>query len=75
MKLPTQAQNVNRANRVAEAKASGVNPAFWGEALNLLKKSRPGRAERRTELIDNGAWPYGRAPFLHNKKKYSDVIR
>ncbi|ACT05170.1 MULTISPECIES: hypothetical protein [Dickeya] len=42
MKLPTQAQNVNRANRVAEAKASGVNPAFWGEALKLLKKAGQG---------------------------------
>ncbi|QKO15730.1 hypothetical protein HAT91_04164 [Dickeya solani] len=43
MKLPTQAQNVNRANRVAEAKASGVNPAFWGQALNLLKKQARAR--------------------------------
>ncbi|MGM3162714.1 hypothetical protein [Dickeya undicola] len=42
MKLPTQAQNVNRANRVAEAKASGVNPAFWGDVLNVLKKAGQG---------------------------------
>ncbi|MCO7254617.1 hypothetical protein KSI86_10645 [Dickeya oryzae] len=42
MKLPTQAQNVNRANRVAEAKASGVNPAFWGGVLNVLKKAGQG---------------------------------
>ncbi|MGM3173354.1 hypothetical protein [Dickeya lacustris] len=42
MKLPTQAHNVNRANRIAEAKATGVNPAFWGDVLNVLKKAGQG---------------------------------
>ncbi|WP_448569047.1 hypothetical protein [Thalassotalea ganghwensis] len=42
MKLPTQAKSVDRTNRVAEAKAAGINPAFWGSALNLLKKAGQG---------------------------------
>ncbi|MCX4029562.1 hypothetical protein H0A36_03890 [Endozoicomonas sp. SM1973] len=43
MKLPTQAKNIDRSNRVAEAKAAGVNPAFWGSAFkNILKKAGQG---------------------------------
>ena len=42
MKLPTQAQSVDRSNRIAEAKMSGVNPAFWGSVLNVLKKAGQG---------------------------------
>lgn len=42
MKLPTQAKSVDRSNRVAEAKMSGVNPAFWGDVLNVLKKAGQG---------------------------------
>ncbi|UTM59061.1 hypothetical protein L4174_020325 [Photobacterium sp. CCB-ST2H9] len=39
MKLPTQAQSVDRSNRIAQAKAAGVNPAFWGSVRNVLKKA------------------------------------
>lgn len=42
MKLPIQAENVNRTNRIAEAKAANVNPAFWGTVLNVLKKAGQG---------------------------------
>ena len=42
MKLPTQAQSVDRSNRVAAAQAAGVNPAFWGAALDILKKAGAG---------------------------------
>jgi hypothetical protein len=42
MKLPTQAKSVDRTNRVAEAKAAGVNPAFWGDVFNVLKKAGMG---------------------------------
>jgi hypothetical protein len=42
MKLPTQAKSVDRNNRVAEARAAGVNPAFWGSVLNVLKKAGMG---------------------------------
>lgn len=42
MKLPTQAKAVDRTNRVSEAKAAGVNPAFWGIAADLLKKAGTG---------------------------------
>jgi hypothetical protein len=42
MKLPTQAKSVDRCNRIAEVKASGINPAFWGSILNVLKKAGQG---------------------------------
>jgi hypothetical protein len=42
MKLPTQAQSVDRSNRVEAAKSAGVNPAFWGDVLNVLKKAGMG---------------------------------
>ncbi|MGP2504485.1 hypothetical protein ACTUSN_24425 [Pantoea ananatis] len=42
MKLPTQAQSVDRNNRIAEAKMAGVNPAFWGDVFNVLKKAGMG---------------------------------
>lgn len=42
MKLPVQAKSVDRTKRISEAKASGVNPAFWGDALNILKKAGMG---------------------------------
>ena len=42
MKLPTQAKSVDRTNRVAEAKAAGVNPAFWGGLKDILKKAGQG---------------------------------
>lgn len=42
MKLPMQAQNVDRTNRIAEAKAAGVNPAFWGSVFKGLKKAGQG---------------------------------
>ncbi|MCX4029561.1 hypothetical protein H0A36_03885 [Endozoicomonas sp. SM1973] len=42
MKLPTQAKSIDRSNRAAEAKAAGVNPAFWGSVLNVLKKAGTG---------------------------------
>ncbi|GAD00837.1 hypothetical protein [Agarivorans albus] len=42
MKMPIQAQSVDRSNRIAEAKAAGVNPAFWGGVLDVLKKAGQG---------------------------------
>jgi hypothetical protein len=42
MKMPIQAQSVDRSNRIAEAKAAGVNPAFWGGVLDILKKAGQG---------------------------------
>ena len=42
MKLPIQAQSVNRSNRIAEAKMAGVNPAFWDSVLSVLKKAGQG---------------------------------
>lgn len=41
MKLPTQAKSVDRSNRVAEAKAAGVQPAFFGTLLKGLKTALP----------------------------------
>lgn len=40
--LPTQAKGVDRHCRVAAAQEAGVNPAFWGAALDLLKKAGAG---------------------------------
>ncbi|MDO6765202.1 hypothetical protein [Agarivorans sp. 1_MG-2023] len=42
MKMPIQAESVDRSNRIAEAKAAGVNPAFWGGVLDVLKKAGQG---------------------------------
>lgn len=42
MKLPTQAKSVDRANRLEAAQAAGVNPAYWGPALKLLRKAGQG---------------------------------
>ena len=42
MKLPTQAKSVDRSKRITEAQAAGVNPAFWGAALDILKKAGAG---------------------------------
>ncbi len=42
MKLPNQNPGVDRSNRLSAAKAAGVQPAFWGGVLDVLKKGAQG---------------------------------
>lgn len=42
MHLPTQAPSVDRSKRLEAAKEAGVNPAFWGSVLDVLKKAGVG---------------------------------